>query len=59
LFVVGKNSSAMLFVGAKVSQYGLLTARSKIEATDRVSQNMVAQMGFGKVFGKLTIPVAL
>ena len=43
-----KNSSAMLFVGAKVSQYALLP-QGKIEATDRV-QNMVAQMdleGFG------------
>ncbi|GGG92282.1 succinate dehydrogenase [Polaribacter pacificus] len=43
-----KNSSAMLFVGAKVSQYALLP-QGKIEATDRVL-NMVAQMdaeGFG------------
>ena len=43
-----KNSSAMLFVGAKVSQYALLP-QGQIEATDRV-QNMVAQMdleGFG------------
>ncbi len=43
-----KNSSAMLFVGAKVSQYALLP-QGQIEAVDRV-QNMVAQMdleGFG------------
>jgi succinate dehydrogenase / fumarate reductase iron-sulfur subunit len=43
-----KNSSAMLFVGAKVSQYALLP-QGQIEATDRV-KNMVAQMdeeGFG------------
>ncbi|WP_369048387.1 succinate dehydrogenase/fumarate reductase iron-sulfur subunit [Tenacibaculum sp. UWU-22] len=43
-----KNSSAMLFVGAKVSQYALLP-QGEIEATDRVL-NMVAQMdaeGFG------------
>ncbi|MDG1760638.1 MAG: succinate dehydrogenase/fumarate reductase iron-sulfur subunit [Flavobacteriaceae bacterium] len=43
-----KNSSAMLFVGAKVSQYALLP-QGKVEATQRV-QNMVAQMdleGFG------------
>ncbi|MDL5510195.1 succinate dehydrogenase/fumarate reductase iron-sulfur subunit [Arenibacter sp. M-2] len=43
-----KNSSAMLFVGAKVSQYALLP-QGRIEATDRV-KNMVAQMdleGFG------------
>ncbi|WP_233899996.1 succinate dehydrogenase/fumarate reductase iron-sulfur subunit [Tenacibaculum piscium] len=43
-----KNSSAMLFVGAKVSQYALLP-QGQIEATDRVL-NMVAQMdaeGFG------------
>ncbi|MGY5352235.1 succinate dehydrogenase/fumarate reductase iron-sulfur subunit [Wenyingzhuangia sp. IMCC45533] len=43
-----KNSSAMLFVGAKVSQYALLP-QGKIEAADRV-RNMVAQMdaeGFG------------
>ena len=43
-----KNSSAMLFVGAKVSQYALLP-QGQIEATDRV-QNMVSQMdleGFG------------
>jgi len=43
-----KNSSAMLFVGAKVSQYALLP-QGQVEATDRV-QNMVAQMdleGFG------------
>jgi succinate dehydrogenase / fumarate reductase iron-sulfur subunit len=43
-----KNSSAMLFVGAKVSQYALLP-QGKIEATDRVL-NMVRQMdeeGFG------------
>ncbi len=43
-----KNSSAMLFVGAKVSQYALLP-QGRVEATDRV-QNMVAQMdleGFG------------
>lgn len=43
-----KNSSAMLFVGAKVSQYALLP-QGQIEAADRV-QNMVRQMdeeGFG------------
>jgi succinate dehydrogenase / fumarate reductase iron-sulfur subunit len=43
-----KNSSAMLFVGAKVSQYALLP-QGQVEATNRV-QNMVAQMdleGFG------------
>ncbi|GAA4889576.1 succinate dehydrogenase/fumarate reductase iron-sulfur subunit [Flaviramulus aquimarinus] len=43
-----KNSSAMLFVGAKVSQYALLP-QGQVEASERV-QNMVAQMdleGFG------------
>jgi succinate dehydrogenase / fumarate reductase iron-sulfur subunit len=43
-----KNSSAMLFVSAKVSQYALLP-QGKIEATERVL-NMVKQMdaeGFG------------
>ena len=43
-----KNSSAMLFVGAKVSQYALLP-QGQVEAPDRV-QNMVVQMdleGFG------------
>ena len=43
-----KNSSAMLFVSAKVSQYALLP-QGKVEATDRVL-NMVKQMdeeGFG------------
>ncbi|TLF46421.1 succinate dehydrogenase/fumarate reductase iron-sulfur subunit [Maribacter aurantiacus] len=43
-----KNSSAMLFVGAKVSQYALLP-QGRVEAVDRV-KNMVAQMdleGFG------------
>jgi len=43
-----KNSSAMLFVGAKVSQFSLLP-QGKVEATDRVL-NMVKQMdeeGFG------------
>ncbi len=43
-----KNSSAMLFVGAKVSQYALLP-QGQLEATDRVL-NMVKQMdqeGFG------------
>ncbi|MCD9584257.1 succinate dehydrogenase/fumarate reductase iron-sulfur subunit [Tenacibaculum maritimum] len=43
-----KNSSAMLFVGAKVSQYALLP-QGRIEAADRVL-NMVKQMdeeGFG------------
>jgi len=43
-----KNSSAMLFVGAKVSQFALLP-QGKIEAKDRVL-NMVKQMdeeGFG------------
>lgn len=43
-----KNSSAMLFVGAKVSQYALLP-QGQVEAADRVT-NMVKQMdleGFG------------
>ena len=43
-----KNSSAMLFVGAKVAQYALLP-QGQVEAADRV-KNMVAQMdleGFG------------
>jgi succinate dehydrogenase / fumarate reductase iron-sulfur subunit len=43
-----KNSSAMLFVSAKVSQYALLP-QGQVEAADRVL-NMVAQMdaeGFG------------
>ena len=43
-----KNSSAMLFVGAKVSQFALLP-QGQVEAADRVL-NMVAQMdaeGFG------------
>jgi len=43
-----KNSSAMLFVSAKVSQFALLP-QGKIEAADRV-RNIVAQMdleGFG------------
>ncbi|AOW18019.1 succinate dehydrogenase/fumarate reductase iron-sulfur subunit [Polaribacter vadi] len=43
-----KNGSAMLFVGAKVSQYALLP-QGQVEAADRV-RNMVAQMdleGFG------------
>lgn len=43
-----KNASAMLFVGAKVSQLSLLP-QGKVEAAERV-QNMVAQMdkeGFG------------
>jgi succinate dehydrogenase / fumarate reductase iron-sulfur subunit len=43
-----KNSSAMLFVSAKVSQYALLP-QGRVEATDRVL-NMVRQMdeeGFG------------
>jgi succinate dehydrogenase / fumarate reductase iron-sulfur subunit len=43
-----KNGSAMLFVGAKVSQYALLP-QGKVEAKDRV-MNMVRQMdeeGFG------------
>jgi succinate dehydrogenase / fumarate reductase iron-sulfur subunit len=43
-----KNSSAMLFVGAKVSQYALLP-QGKVEAKERV-MNMVRQMdeeGFG------------
>lgn len=43
-----KNSSAMLFVGAKVSQYALLP-QGQVEAKDRV-MNMVSQMdkeGFG------------
>ena len=43
-----KNSSAMLFVGAKVSQYALLP-QGQVEAKER-AMNMVAQMdaeGFG------------
>jgi succinate dehydrogenase / fumarate reductase iron-sulfur subunit len=43
-----KNSSAMLFVGAKVSQYALLP-QGRVEASDRVV-NMINQMdleGFG------------
>lgn len=43
-----KNSSAMLFVSAKISQFALLP-QGKVEATDRVL-NMVSQMdaeGFG------------
>ena len=43
-----KNSSAMLFVGAKISQYALLQ-QGQVEAKER-AQNMVAQMdaeGFG------------
>ena len=43
-----KNSSAMLFVSAKVSQFALLP-QGQVEAADRV-KNMVAQMdleGFG------------
>jgi Succinate dehydrogenase/fumarate reductase, Fe-S protein subunit len=43
-----KNASAMLFVGAKVSQYALLP-QGRVEATERV-MNMVEQMdkeGFG------------
>jgi len=43
-----KNSSAMLFTGAKISQYALLP-QGQVEAKDR-AQNMVAQMdaeGFG------------
>jgi len=43
-----KNGSAMLFVGAKVSQYALLP-QGKVEGRDRVL-NMVRQMdeeGFG------------
>ena len=43
-----KNSSAMLFVGAKVSQYALLP-QGKVEASDRVVK-MIDQMdleGFG------------
>ena len=43
-----KNSSAMLLVGAKVSQYALLP-QGQVEAADRV-KNMVSQMdleGFG------------
>ena len=43
-----KNSSAMLFVSAKVSQFALLP-QGRVEATERV-MNMVNQMeleGFG------------
>ena len=45
-----KNSSAMLFVSAKVSQFALLP-QGKVEATDRVL-NMVKQMdheGYGNI----------
>ena len=48
-----KNSSAMLFVGAKVSQFALLP-QGKVEATERVL-NMVKQMdeeGFGNCTNK-------
>ena len=48
-----KNSSAMLFVGAKVSQFALLP-QGQVEAADRV-RNMVAQMdleGFGNCTNK-------
>jgi succinate dehydrogenase / fumarate reductase iron-sulfur subunit len=47
-----KNSSAMLFVSAKVSQYALLP-QGKVEATDRVL-NMVQQMD-SEGFGNCTI----
>ena len=50
-----KNSSAMLFVGAKVSQYALLP-QGQVEATDRVL-NMVAQMD-AEGFGNCTNTVA-
>ncbi len=46
-----KNSSAMLFVGAKVSQYALLP-QGQVEAADRVL-NMVDQMDF-EGFGNCT-----
>ena len=46
-----KNSSAMLFVSAKVSQFALLP-QGKVEATDRVL-NMVKQMDF-EGFGNCT-----
>ena len=46
-----KNSSAMLFVSAKVSQYALLP-QGQVEATDRVL-NMVQQMG-DEGFGNCT-----
>ncbi len=46
-----KNSSAMLFVGAKISQFALLP-QGKIEA-DRRAQNMVAQMD-AEDFGNCT-----
>jgi succinate dehydrogenase / fumarate reductase iron-sulfur subunit len=46
-----KNSSAMLFVGAKLSQYALLP-QGQVEAADRV-RNMVAQMDL-EVFGNCT-----
>ena len=53
-----KNSSAMLFVSAKVSQFSLLP-QGKIEANERVL-NMVKQMdeeGFGTVsYTHLTLP---
>ena len=42
-----KNSSAMLFVCAKVSQYALLP-QGRVEAKDRV-QNMVASNGHRRV----------
>jgi len=43
-----KNSSAMLFVGAKISQYALLP-QGQVEAKER-AQNMVAQMDSRYVF---------
>ena len=46
-----KNSSAMLFVGAKVSQYALLP-QGKVEKTRRV-KNMVSQMD-SEAFGNCT-----
>ena len=50
-----KNSSAMLFVGAKVSQYALLP-QGKVEAEERVL-NMVHQMDL-EGFGNCTNPGA-
>jgi succinate dehydrogenase / fumarate reductase iron-sulfur subunit len=43
-----KNSSAMLFVGAKVSQYALLP-QGQVEAADRV-RNMVVTNGFRRLW---------
>ncbi len=48
-----KNSSAMLFTGAKISQYALLP-QGRVEARDR-AQNMVALKWMQKVL--VTVPI--